>query len=222
MKYISIILTLSFFLTGEPGFGQELHFGYHLVNEDSTLSRNNIKSLTVKNCIGSSCMEVNYEFNSLGLITKLAPAIINPYSTWEYYPDGRIKAKYSKNHCCDSDTIFSSTHYEYGFNDNLKYVIYRSYKNGMVIKEDTLDKEKEVDLKNYPTIRNEIGQVIEQTLTDLYYPCGIVFKGTHRIRYHYLDNGLIDYGKIYNDQGELIVDLKYEYEKEIKTLPNKG
>lgn len=213
MKYITTILPLVFSMTFS--YAQELHYGHHLVNRDSTLARNHVKSLIVKNCIGSACMEVLYKFNSQGRITKLAPEIIDPYSTWEYYPDGRIKAEYSKNHSWNSDTLFASIHYEYKANDSLKHVIYRRYENGLVIKADTLERERKYRVKNYPTVLNAKGQVAEQTLGDLYYPCDVTFKGTHKIQYHYLENGLIDHAKIYDEQNELIVDLKYEYEKEL-------
>jgi len=187
-------------------FGQ-----YHLTNESSILKRCNVKSLTVNNCIGSGCMKNYYEFNHDGYLIKEVRAIISVYWEWDYYDNGKIKTTYSKNHCCDNDTIWSSTHYYYLENGELKNLIRKSYEDGRVVEVDTITEEHNSKKKNVE-LRNPNGQIIEQYLGDLCYPCGIIFKGKHKIRYTYLDNGLITNATISNMENEIIVDLEFKYD----------
>jgi hypothetical protein len=189
--------------------------GQNLLNTESTLKQNQIKAINVYNCIDSGgCIMDHYEFNKNGQITMFKPAIVNPYWSWDYYPNGKVRFALFKYKCCGDDTILNSKQYFYKSNGKLRYIIYIDYENGKPIKIDTLRSglNSPVDDKR-KTVKNSLNQIIEQELGEIYYPCGIVFEGKNFIKYSYDKNGLITFGKIYNENDELIVDLKYVYQK---------
>lgn len=185
--------------------------GQYLTPDSSILRTNKVKKLTVKNCLDSSfCYTDEFEYNKKGLITKEAPGIVAVYSTWDYFNNGKVKTYYSKIYAPNNgDSIFIADHYHYDKNWKFKWIISDEYENGKVV-----SSKKNYKLRETNKIegkRNQTGQVIEQDLGNLDFPCGIFFKGRHKIYYEYYDNGLLKNAKVFDEAGKLIINFAYNY-----------
>jgi len=144
-------------------------------------------------------------------MTKEAPGIVGVYSTWDYYDNGKLKTYYSKIHApSNGDSIFIADHYQYDKNWKFKWIISDHYENAKVISSDTIYKPRPT--KKLEGKRNQKGQIVEQELGDLYFPCTIIFKGKHKIHYVYFDNGLLKNAKVFDDNEKLIINFAYNYD----------
>ncbi|MEZ4847803.1 MAG: hypothetical protein R3B93_04075 [Bacteroidia bacterium] len=206
MKHYILLLVLIIF-SGAKVFSQ------HLINESEILKRNRIKSLTISNCFGSGCIKNDYFFDENGQKIKFIPAVVNMYFEWEYDDKGRLKVEWVKNHCCNEDTLQYSIHSFYDKKNEMQISsrIRSTYENGKVIEEEKISAEKK--RKEYPGKTNHKGQIIEQEVGPLSYPCGVYFEGNNRIQYYYAPSGLISGGEIYNESNEIIIELEYAYQR---------
>jgi hypothetical protein len=187
-------------------------FGQYLIPDSSVLQINGVKKLSVSNCLDSSfCFTDEFEFNKRGLVTKEAPGIIGVYSTWDYYENGKLKTYFSRIHAArNGDSVFIADHYYYDENWNFKWIISDQYENARVISTDTIFSNHEA--KKTEGRRNQIGQIIEQDLGDLSFPCAIIFEGRHRIYYNYYDNKLLKSAKVLDENDKLLINFAYNYE----------
>jgi len=184
--------------------------GQHILNDSTVLKTNKVISLVVNNCIDkqASCIRDRYEFNKNGQIVKNYPAVVAMFKKWEYLENGKLDAYYEISYDSEDSLIYSE-HYRYKSVGNLDHIIQSEYNGNVVVGTDTVKIAQKIEQALGK--RNSKGQIIEQQLGDLRYPCGIRYKGKHIIKYSYFSNGLIATGKIYNRDNELIVDLVYEY-----------
>lgn len=145
-------------------------------------------------------------------MTKEAPAMVAFYSTWEYYDNGNIKTYNTlvSSLYNNEDSIFLVDHYHYNKNWKFKWIISDQYKDGNIVSIDTLYKPRPG--KKVEGIQNQKGQIIEQELGDLYFPCGNIFRGRHKIYYEYNDDGLLKSAKVLDDTEKLIINFAYSYE----------
>lgn len=185
---------------------------YYLTPENSVLRTNKVKKLTVLNCIDSSdCFMDVFEYNKLGLITKESPGIVAVYSEWVYYKNGKLKTYYSKVHPSgNGDSIFIAEHYYYDKNWKFQRMISSQFENAKIISIDTIYKPRE-DIEPSGK-KNQKGQITQQELGDLYFPCAIHFEGKHKIIYEYFNNGLLQNAKIFDDKAKLLINFTYNYD----------
>ena len=203
MKHFHFLLLLIF-----PAISQ----GQEVSNEASVLKRNGIKSLTISNCISNSgCFSYYYEFNTCGEPTLEVYPMINNYARQEYDQNCRLSVVWVLNHSPKTDSIWKKDMYQYNDKDSI-LIITQYFENNQPTDTDSRKRSKE---KSEPKniIKNKEGKIIQHSHGDLYYPCGIHYKGTHIFKYVYNKNGLIAHAIIYNDKNELIVNLEYEYKK---------
>ena len=99
-------------------------------------------------------MNESYEFNRDGQKIRFFPAVVAMYSTWEYYPDKKLKASFVKYHDKGIDSIYSSRYYYYKINGEPDYRVDKLYENGVVI-QSTKAPYSEKSKKNVPETRNK-------------------------------------------------------------------
>lgn len=186
--------------------------GQYLIPDSSVLRINKVKKLTVINCLDSSfCFTDEFDFNKKGQMTKEAPGIVEDYSTWDFYDNGLLKTSYTKIHpASNGDSILKADHYHYDTNWKFKCIISDQYQYAKIVSTDTIFI---LRLTKMPESKhNQKGQVTEQELGDLHFPCAIVFKGRHKIYYEYYDNGLLINAKVIDETEKLIISFAYNYD----------
>jgi hypothetical protein len=207
MRYLKILILLTFSNTV---------ISQNDIGDFEIISKNKIKALRIYNCLeNSNCYSDYYEFGKCGKIILEQPAMIGYYFKYEYNENCRIKFKYGMSNGHGPDNIWTKTEYHYNEVDSINYRIRVEFdKEGLVYNLDTLYGASEsTRFKALNIIKNKNGQLIQHDCGELHYPCGIFFKGNHIVKYEYQDNGLISKAVIFNEKGNIIVDLTYEYIK---------
>ncbi len=190
-----------------------LTFGQYLMDAESDLKHNKVKRLTVYNCIDSTdCIRDVYEYNRQGQLTKFMPGIVNLYEQNDYYANRKLKTLYVKYHCCKDDTMYSAEHYFYNKRGKFKYSIKDQFENGKKIKTDTLFENADTKPTQLDVKKNKKGEVVEQNVGVILFPCAIEYKGKHRIVYFYKPNGLFENAQVFDETDKLILNFNYNYE----------
>ena len=166
------------------------------------IKKHDVKQLIIQNCLSYNiCFRDVYWFNACGEVELHDPPMVASIYKFSYDSDCKLK-RMSAGH--------SDFQYSYLENDSIQEDIYDNIKDTV----STLVYSNRFKLsteRNPTSIYNHQGEVIEEHMRDLIYPCGIEFYGNYRSEHNYHDNGLKDYVSIYDSLDSLVIELEYSY-----------
>ncbi len=191
-------------------FWSGMMYGQNFLPEPEVILENNVKSVEINNCLAESfCFQTHYEFGECGKYKLWNPSILGTYWEYEYDENCQTAIVYSKSKNYGPNDLWVKELYLWDDTNSGSIIRYEYDQKEDLINTDTnIFIMTEMDTK---MINNSEGQLVEQVIGELRYPCGIIYKGEHTAKFEYSDNGLIEKVEIYNSKDSLIVDLTYEY-----------
>lgn len=187
--------------------------GQNILNSPEILKKNKIASFETENCLGEDyCHYESYFFNEEGQVVKTYFGIVAIHLKYEYDSANRLSKVYTMNNYSKPDSINGRADYFYSKSGDFVYAVNYSYENEASFPEDTTYTFYSPNTYSPENPKhNTKGQIIEHDYGTLRYPCGINYEGDHKLKYQYLENGLIKKVEIYDSNNELILTLKYNY-----------
>lgn len=210
VRLLILITCISCLLPDAKGQEHINSFQSYFLNSTAQLKKNKVKLVRVKNCLDNVCLEDTYKINGNGNLTEKREYPMSIYWKYEYDSLDRLKTIYDIEFGNEEDTIYSREDFYYTKKGWIDYSI-KKYAEWTSNKTDTLPSPIPTTTGNFITKANSKEQITECLRDRINFNCGYDFKGKYTVKYTYLQNGLLNTGKIYDEKNKLIVDIKYEY-----------
>lgn len=181
----------------------------HLINLPSVLARNRVDTLTITICHGEGCLQETWDIDAAGRPVRMQLGTVAVYLTWSYDKSERLIISDTWAYADPEDELYSESTHHYTRRGQFLFTTTR--RPSEHTDPDTTHTPPVLYHECNACTKDALGRFVIQPLGDLFYPCGVEYKGDHRAEYHYASNGLIEHCRIFNNQGTLEVELAYTY-----------
>jgi hypothetical protein len=180
---------------------EDQDIGYN-PNHPEDIKKHGIFRLVVQNSLeNSQCFEDEYKFNDCGEVEYHHPAMVATVYKYKYDSACRL---------INMSAGFVDYNYKYLGNDSVQEDVFDNLSDSVPIwVSSTRFKQRSIQDPN--SIYDDEGNVMEERMGKLIYPCGIEYPGEHRAVHFYKKNGLKDFVQIFDSLDKVIVEEKYLY-----------